>query len=749
MSPQLPHAWSRCAWVAALLLLASFLAAPAAAQQPELDTLTPEETLFVTDFASAAVSRDFSPFLGDLRVEWLILSEGEDLNSTAAAQKDLLLIGTLSSPAIGPALRDLLSASEIARIETQGWAFLEKDHPWEPGRAMLLAVGVDLLGTKSAAETAAAALLDASPSRASWFRQARAVGQEELRASTEQVQQTPTGSELTIEQLTADPDQSRPRSVSAEEAAADVAHLFQLLKDGWCGYGTFAAQASFSEARDAALQQLAERNRWSPDALAALLRENLSFIHDCHLRIGNVPYCSHLDFWYDDTLSFWPAADSFQFDLDGVGHQLLQVNEEAPEPFLFPSLNAAGEPIYRLGMLSYDPPPPLRLSAAAGDAPVQLELPLTTAEYNPWKKFGDQRLGGIPVIRARSFADAYADEMNDFVATAKQYHGEPYLILDIRGNGGGNTRWPKAWIRSFTGGTPALKQVLTELVSQTTMMGRANLFAEMKPDPAGSVEAEQSRYLALANQLAGGAAAPHWSGLIFPDTRRIPNDTTLIVVVDRQVASSGEGLLSYLHTQVENVLIVGENSLGALTFGQVSLHQLPNSRLKAYVPIKLNLPLDLVWREERGFMPNLWLPPDQALNYVAAAVRAGTITTQVAIPEGYFAGPFNPENVWWLRIFGRTSNLPPLLIMLTAVVVAAVRVRKEHRFPIAAGLLSIMMGLFYILRFNQPVGYAAILLGGGSIAFGFYWRRRLNAAAANAFGNAPGMPSSKNRSVEN
>jgi hypothetical protein len=67
------------------------------------------------------------------------------------------------------------------------------------------------------------------------------------------------------------------------------------------------------------------------------------------------------------------------------------------------------------------------------------------------------------------------------------------------------------------------------------------------------------------------------------------------------VFSAGEGLLSYLYRQVENVVFVGENSGGAVTFGQVSTHQLPHSNLRVSLPIKLNAMLDLEWREERGF----------------------------------------------------------------------------------------------------------------------------------------------------
>ncbi|NOR83938.1 MAG: hypothetical protein GQ526_10650, partial [Ardenticatenales bacterium] len=114
-------------------------------------------------------------------------------------------------------------------------------------------------------------------------------------------------------------------------------------------------------------------------------------------------------------------------------------------------------------------------------------------------------------------------------------------------------------------------------------------------------------------------------------------------IADRGVYSAGEGLLSFVFRQVENVVVVGENSGGAVTFGQVSTHQLPHSNLRVTLPIKLNAMVDLEWREERGYYPDLWVPPVDALNYAVAAARKGTITTQKELPAGYFEAAFVTE----------------------------------------------------------------------------------------------------------
>ena len=117
---------------------------------------------------------------------------------------------------------------------------------------------------------------------------------------------------------------------------------------------------------------------------------------------------------------------------------------------------------------------------------------------------------------------------------------------------------------------------------------------------------------------------PYWSELYNPDIQLIPNDTTLIVLTDRNVASSGEAFIGFLRL-VENVVIVGENSAGGCMFGYITLHQLPHSHLSIKLTTRLYYPLDLQFIEGKGFSPHLWVPASDALNYVVAAIEKGIL----------------------------------------------------------------------------------------------------------------------------
>jgi len=164
------------------------------------------------------------------------------------------------------------------------------------------------------------------------------------------------------------------------------------------------------------------------------MREHLSFIHDCHLSVGNRQYCSHLDFWYDTSLELWKAMGEYYFVSDSDEYKAISVNGEHPAEYMLPSLNAQGDPIYRLGTLSYVAPEPLVLTARAGQEQKQFEIQLHLSDFRLYRdskeKFGEERIGGIPVLRARSFSDYYSDELNRFLQAANTYKGEPYLIID-------------------------------------------------------------------------------------------------------------------------------------------------------------------------------------------------------------------------------------------------------------------------------------------------------------------------------
>lgn len=656
-------------WWMALLALAAVtvVSGPSAAKSRTRGTrastapLVPANTVIVSTAETRAFCQDFSAFLRDAGVVWRTWDA--DGVPGADRRKHLLVVGVPDDVHVADLIASHLEPAEVSRLHAgEATAVVETASPWSARRTLFLAVGSDLPRAMHAAERAMAGILSRAADPDAWHGDGfRDQPPSDLAAQIGEIQALPAGPELPLASLRMDVEARIPRRVGRAEALADAERLFQLLSHGYCGYGYFQARGDFDAARADVLAEISSRPTWSPEDLAAALRASLSFVHDCHVRVGEIPFCTHQDLWLDTERELVRAAGAYAFEEDGLRSVVVTVNGRPVDAFALPSLDESGAPVYRLGVLARSEPEPLRLLVATSAGRTTRTVRLRRSSYDGGRRFGLARIGGVPVVRASSFADAEREALEAFLATARALRGEPYVILDIRGNGGGNTDWPKRWVTEFTGRQPSLKQVLTELRSRTSMMGRANLFASMQraypAERAEWIRSEIDRHEAAAASFGQGGAAPHWTPPRFPQTTRIPNRTTLVVAVDRHVASSGEGMLSFLHRQVDNVVVVGENTMGALEFGQIGYHRLPHSQLLVVLPIKLNVPLDPDVREEVGFRPDLWVPPEHAVNYAVAAIRRGTISTRTAVPDGTFDAPFSRERTWRLPVEARTLRM--------------------------------------------------------------------------------------------
>jgi len=690
-------------------------------QEPS-DEPTPGNTVILANQTDARFSQDYSALLKSLRLEWAVVDSATVPDSVK--DKNLILLGRLDAEYTGEIMRSMLTAEELETIRTAGdrHVILDKASPWAEDRSVYICTGADLLLTRNAAEEAVRGIMASAPPASAWI-QTRfdAPLEENVREMVERLRYAWDDAELPLADLRMDVAAKPRLRISAQQGAEDVERLFYLFSHGYSGYGFFNQQGEFAQAKARILEELSSRSRWSTEDLTRLLYEHLNFVTDCHLRIGGVQYADHLDFWYDTTLELVPGGGGYEAIVDGTRHTVLSINGQEPEAFLFPSLNPQGEPIYRLGTLSKAEPSPLALSAMSSDGQEhQFEIALQRSDFAYYSddRFREDTVGGIPVIRVRSFSDVPTEPVDRFVQTASAHRGEPVIIVDIRGNGGGNEAWPIRWIQGLTGRRAESVFVFSELYSKTTMAGRANLFTHLYdqyPDTA-NFRQEAERFTDQAQTFEDGTRQPGWVGPLYPQMPLIPNDTTLIIVMNGLVASAGEGLIMRA-SQLENVVLVGENSMGAVTFGNHSTHQLPHSRLTVSMPINFGLYLDMEFREGKGIAPDLWVPAADAVNYAVAAVRAGTITTQQPLSPTTLEQPFVPENPWaWFR---QETVIRWLVIvaLTTAGSIWAYFLRKKPRIVAGVGVVWLIIGVAWILV-EGPVGFGFLLAGGVCLLWG-------------------------------
>ena len=99
------------------------------------------------------------------------------------------------------------------------------------------------------------------------------------------------------------------------------------------------------------------------------------------------------------------------------------------------------------------------------------------------------------------------------------------------------------------------------------------------------------------------------------------------MLIDSYVGSAGEDSVKYVQ-QLENVVVVGTNTCGAMLAGNAGVFILPNSRIGLSCGTKISLCEDLVNPDGRGRMPDLWVRPDEALERAVKYIRTLSAKTK-------------------------------------------------------------------------------------------------------------------------
>ncbi|MCW4011741.1 MAG: S41 family peptidase, partial [Candidatus Bathyarchaeota archaeon] len=518
---------------------------------------------------------------------------------------------------------------------------------------------------------------------------------------------------------------NKPLFITKNAAKEDTERLFYLLENGYAGYGYFNTENRFQSAKNDILNELDTKIVLTPSDLSGIFYKHLNFLHDCHLKIGDQSYKAHLDYWYNTEFEFTKENQDYIFSYEGKSYKVTAINKQSPDDFMYPSFNSEGESIFHIGLLSRTSPDVLELLAESNGESGRWSVALEKTEHVYPDLYMEKVVGGVPVVRIRTFSDQHIEYISQFLESASKYQDSPCLIVDIRGNGGGNTAYARQWITRYTGETPVLPQIYTELVSETSMMGRSNYFAHslsMYPElEAQGYDLKAEEFKGYAEKIENNKTSIHWSDYTVPNPRTITNNRTLIVLMDKYVGSAAEGFLSYLQL-VENVVFIGENSGGALTYGQMTRHMLPNSRILVDLPISLNVFVDLEYREEKGFYPDVWVSSMDALNYAVAAVRYGSIETSDGFIDEIRGIEFIPEPKMV------SSSLPQLLLILFGlfygVIIVYFNRNRGYITFLIGGIIAILIGGF--IPINRELGLVFLIAGLEYLVIAAYkWRKTI------------------------
>ncbi len=433
-----------------------------------------------------------------------------------------------------------------------------------------------------------------------------------------------------------------PEDLSAEEALADLRALDSLLVNGYAGYPDLDWQErsrgrSWTARRLDFEERLRSQARWAATDFFDLLAQFLEPVQDHHFRMRYVgPRAGVLETRRTGFIRRVVPhfADARVVVRNGQRHlvgthsgppagegvplwdqiSVVGTPDEVTEgvTYLFPTLPRAGGPgpeeggqIYLLGRLAPEEAAPESLSVRVGQAkdtggggaPVH-ELRLATHRgrmrsssipAGAWRLLWPPEMP-LPTLEVRTMDSRQLEQLP---ASADTLRGQPHLLLDLRGNGGGSDAPAIAWSRRLSG------QPFDWISSVQVRPGER--------DPL-------RRY---ATNVGSRLAADVIFGPDDPVAGE-PYGGRLAVLVDKNVASSGE-TFTQLAAQIRGAILVGENTAGCVDYGNVEVHPaLPHSGiLCAFGRTRFIEDWVRSSREGVGFFPEYWLDDEDAAARVA------------------------------------------------------------------------------------------------------------------------------------
>ena len=380
-------------------------------------------------------------------------------------------------------------------------------------------------------------------------------------------------------------------AVTYEEAVADMDLLFRTYAQAYGAYHFFGEE-QFQNAHEKILTWLEGQETVVVSVLNQVYLDAMQFMRDNHAGLWtpgskfyeNLRYhCFFAEGWEfakDDT-GFYAMEGGTKWYVDSFSNSQVSIDYK---------LCADGRIVYAPVLFCTVPesnPCDISLYNTSGEQVTQsitwtqsVDYPRNPPDIQFWQE------NGIAYLSVRSFdSNRYGKEIQSkFVSTGKQLQNAKLIIFDLRGNSGGTSRFGTDWFHNFTGqwASPRL----------------------------GGVSRGDALTRILYPNLPKNKEVTTFNGAF------LENDIPIMVLVDNQVASAGETMMTEL-TTMDNVIVVGSNTSGCFLCGNVMQLRLPNSGMQFSLGADLTFTSDSLENVDfQGFTPDIWCDPSIAIHAV-------------------------------------------------------------------------------------------------------------------------------------
>lgn len=372
-------------------------------------------------------------------------------------------------------------------------------------------------------------------------------------------------------------------TISVEQASADLHTLHYLMENRYCGWDYYQKQGLSWDNSFQRLQDFLESESeiYISDFCRAIHKSFDAGIVDNHLSFCS-PLTGRLSYGKQFTAYF---AD---FQVEETENGYLVVDSTCPgvaigdridaTDNLFPTLSINKHKRYLVGVRSFTPAAELLLTV--NGKPVRVPLHRCKAIHRTEDRdicLRHTTKDGIHILRANccDYVGGLTEDA-DLAAMGKQFRDRDYLILNYLSNVGGYNRITREFIRGLNGYCHCSEHSI-KLISPVTE------------------EKDCERQWIVLSE-----AEPY-------DHAKAEFEGKLLMLVNSDTASSGETAVLYARS-CKKLLLIGENTMGCNTFGNVTSYELPYSRIVCRIPNVINLcsdPNDCL--EGYGFTPDYWV----------------------------------------------------------------------------------------------------------------------------------------------
>ena len=413
--------------------------------------------------------------------------------------------------------------------------------------------------------------------------------------------------------------------LTKEEAISDVNFLFNALKYSYAGYIYFGGDEIWSNAKNKIIDSInSYEDKITLKDLEKILFNNLSFVQDGHFSINfNFPL-QKSNFYYSEEFEIKEDKQGYYINLSNNKWYIKSINNDSNvKDYIKLSLNKNGELCNYIGILSkanYFGRIKVVLSSANEEQIIYVKLTKSNgiSHLDQITGYDYEEISGIPIFTMRRMynVDSNDNSVELFAESANKAKNEDVIIIDIRGNIGGNDFGINEWFKNFTGKTPNKTSTLISLTSllNNTLIKRAfgeNTTTKNTQDSISeSTLSQRSNLLELAN-----CNENKWyiEKLENKDDSLIKNNTKVFVLIDNNTASSGETFVRLLKN-IENVIFVGTNTSGLGISDATNECILPNSKITVIYGSNLRLYNDFT--EGVGFESDIWINSNDSLDRI-------------------------------------------------------------------------------------------------------------------------------------